>query len=75
MCIFAVWAGGEFDRNVAGREIYIEPGDYGVDEIISSRVKLERCRESEVRRCDLVKIDGKDTTRICNAGFDFDSVN
>jgi hypothetical protein len=73
--IFGVRACGEADWLMACCEVDIEPSDQGMYEIISTDVKGEGRGKSEVGGFACVEIEGEDSSRISDYGFDFDGVN
>lgn len=58
MRVFGVRARAEADRLVAGREVDVEPGDQGVDEVGAAAVEGEGGGEGEVGGGAGVEVEG-----------------
>jgi hypothetical protein len=70
-----MWTSGEADRLVAGGEFDIEPGDEGVDVVGSADREVEGSGEGEVLGSAGVEIEGEDSARFSDDGFEVDSVH
>lgn len=73
--VLGVGAGGEADGLVAGRELDVEPGDHGVDEVVAAGGEVEGAREGQVGGCALVEVEGEDARGVGDDGLDLDRVN
>jgi hypothetical protein len=66
---------GEADGLVAGGELDVEPGDKGVDEIVTLDAKVEGNVEGEVGGGAGVEIEGEDGGRVGDDGLELDGVD
>ena len=66
---------GEFDGYMAGGKIDVEPCDDSMYEIASLNIEGEWDGECEILKSDGVEVENKDAGWVCNACFEFDSVN
>ena len=73
--IFGMWAGRESNRFVTGGKINVEPGDEGVNEIISLATETVGSGKGEFSSCDRVEIDCEYRTWISDKGFHLDCVD
>ena len=67
--------GGEADRLVASGEVDVEPGDEGVDEIITTTVQGEWGGECEIGGGASVEIEGQNSGRVSDHSLDLDGVD
>lgn len=73
--VLCVRASGEADGLVAGAEVNVEPGHQGVDEVVAPRDKIEGAAEGQVFHCALVKVEGKNLSRIRHDSLHLDGVH
>lgn len=73
--VLCVRAGGEADRLVAGREVDVEPGDEGVDEVVALDGQLEGGGEGQVGRGAGVEVEGEDGHGVGDDRLELDRVD
>ena len=70
-----MWASRKPDGLVAGTELDVEPGDQGMDKVVTADLKLKWRRESQVLNLDCVEVEGNDSNRVRDDSFHFDSID
>lgn len=75
MRVFRVGPSRELNRLVALCELDIEPGNDGVNEVISAGVECEGCDEGKVLGLDGVQVEGDNSGGVSDYGLHVDDVN
>lgn len=70
-----MWPGGEADGLVAGGEVDVEPGNEGVDVVVSPRDEVEGAAEGQVGGCAGVEVEREDGGGVGDDGLDLDRVD
>lgn len=73
--VLGVGAGREADGLVAGREVNVEPGDQGVDEVVAAAGQLEGHVEGQVGDGARVQVEREDGDGLRHGRLDFDSID
>lgn len=73
--VLGMWPGGEADGLVAGGEVDVEPGDEGVDVVVSPRDEVEGAAEGQVGGCAGVEVEREDGGGVGDDGLDLDRVD
>ena len=74
MRVFGMRTGREPNRFVTRGKVDIEPGDEGMNEIVSLATEAEGSGKGEFGGCDSVEVDGENRTWIRDEGFQFDCI-
>ena len=75
VCIFGVRTGREPNGFVTGSEVDVEPGNEGMDEVVSLATEAERGGKGEFGGCDGIEIDCEHRAWISNQSFEFDGIH